>query len=210
MVAIDWTLNILDLATLTVVVGVLVVSLLRLRATRAAGRRLQASDINLGALAERVEALVASRDGAVSFRTTLADRGCLHEDSEVLDEGLVSKLAVAVSILIQHTELTQGSDKDPGVELLEAVRQSCLAVIETVWLKDLNSAYEASRRRRETLFKRCASVADLRERIHLEDAQLREDMSRLSVRLDEMLLATEGRYANASVKLTAALRRILR
>jgi hypothetical protein len=207
MAAIDWSLNIVDLATLTVVTGLLVVSLLRLRA---AGRRARTNDLNLRALAERVEALVASRDGSATFRTNLADSGCLHEDSEVLDEGLVSKLAVAVSILIQHTELTQGSDKDPGVELLEAVRQSCLAVIETVWLKDLNNAYDASRRRRETLFKRCASVSDLRERIHLEDAQLREDMGRLSVRLDEMLLATEGRYANASVKLTAALRRILR
>ena len=147
----------------------------------------------------------------VAFATAPASirSGCLREDSEVLEEGLISRLAVAVSILVQHTELTQAGDKDPGAELLEAVRDSCLAVIETVWLKDLNNAYDASRRRRETLFKRCGSVADLRERIHQEDAHLREDMARLSTRLEEMLAATDGRYAKASVNLTAALRRML-
>ena len=102
-----------------------------------------------------------------------------------------------------------GVSREKVLKLLEAVRESCLAVIETVWLKDLNNAYDASRRRRETLFKRCGSVADLRERIHQEDAHLREDMARLSARLEEMLGATEGRYAKASVKLTAALRRML-
>ena len=147
----------------------------------------------------------------VAFATAPASirSGCLREDSEVLEEGLISRLAVAVSILVQHTELTQAGDKDPGAELLEAVRDSCLAVIETVWLKDLNNAYDASRRRRETLFKRCGCGADLRERIHQEDAHLREDMARLSTRLEEMLAATDGRYAKASVNLTAALRRML-
>ena len=122
----------------------------------------------------------------------------------------MSRLAVAVSVLVQHADFAKGGDEDPGVELLEAVRESCLAVIETVWIKDLNNAYDASRRRRETLFKRCGSVAELRQRLHQEDALLREDMARLSGRLEEMLLASEGRYARASVQLSAALRRILK
>ena len=211
MVAIDWTLSIGEVATLAVVTGVLIVGVLRLRAVWAAERRAAVTDHNLRALIERVEVLAQAGAGPVTFATAPASvrAGCLREDSEVLEEGLVSRLAVAVSILVQHAELTQAGDKDPGAELLEAVRESCLAVIETVWLKDLNNAYDASRRRRETLFKRCGSVADLRERIHQEDAHLREDMARLSARLEEMLGATEGRYAKASVKLTAALRRML-
>jgi len=211
MVAIDWTLSIGEVATLAVVTGVLIVGVLRLRAVWAAERRAAVTDHNLRALIERVEVLAQAGAGPVTFATASASNrsGCLREDSEVLEEGLVSRLAVAVSILVQHAELTQAGDKDPGAELLEAVRESCLAVIETVWLKDLNNAYDASRRRRETLFKRCGSVADLRERIHQEDAHLREDMARLSARLEEMLGATEGRYAKASVKLTAALRRML-
>jgi hypothetical protein len=214
MVAIDWTLSIGEAATLAVVTGVLVVGGLRLGVARAAERRAAATDQNLRALIERVEALVQTTAGPVAFATapapTLTRSGCLREDSEVLEEALVSRLAVAVSILVQHAELTQAGDKDPGFELLEAVRESCLAVIETVWIKDLNNAYDASRLRRETLFKRCCSVAELRERIHQEDAHLRADMARLSARLEEMLLATDGRYAKASVKLTAALRRMLR
>jgi hypothetical protein len=212
MVAIDWTLSIGEAATLAVVTGVLVVGGLRLRVARAAERRAAATDQNLRALIERVEALVQTTAGPVAFATAPAPTrsGCLREDSEVLEEALVSRLAVAVSILVQHADLTQAGDKDPGVELLEAVRESCLAVIETVWIKDLNNAYDASRLRRETLFKRCCSVAELRERIHQEDAHLRADMARLSARLEEMLLATDGRYAKASVKLTAALRRMLR
>ena len=211
MVAIDWTLSIGEVATLAVVTGVLIVGVLRLQAVRAAERRAAVTDHNLRALIERVEVLAQTSAGPVAFATAPASirSGCLREDSEVLEEGLISRLAVAVSILVQHTELTQAGDKDPGAELLEAVRDSCLAVIETVWLKDLNNAYDASRRRRETLFKRCGSVADLRERIHQEDAHLREDMARLSTRLEEMLAATDGRYAKASVNLTAALRRML-
>jgi hypothetical protein len=212
MVAIDWTLSIGEVATLAVVTGVLMVGVLRLRAVWAAERRAAVTDHNLRALIERVEVLAQAGAGPVTFATAPASTrsGCLREDSEVLEEGLVSRLAVAVSILVQHAELTQAGDKDPGVELLEAVRESCLAVIETVWIKDLNNAYDASRLRRETLFKRCCSVAELRERIHQEDAHLRADMARLSARLEEMLLATDGRYAKASVKLTAALRRMLR
>jgi hypothetical protein len=211
MAAIDWTLSIGEVATLAVVTGVLIVGVLRLRAAWAAERRAAVTDHNLRALIERVEVLAQTGAGPVAFATAPASirSGCLREDSEVLEEGLVSRLAVAVSILVQHAELPHAGDKDPGAELLEAVRDSCLAVIETVWLKDLNNAYDASRRRRETLFKRCGSVADLRERIYQEDAHLREDMARLSTRLEEMLAATDGRYAKASVNLTAALRRML-
>jgi hypothetical protein len=210
MNAIDWTLSIGELTTLVAVVAVLIVSGLRLRAARAAERRAATTERNLRALIERVEVLVQASAGPVTFATTPAESGCLREDSEVLEEGLISKLAVAVSILVQHVDVTQAGEHDPGAELLEAVRESCLAIIETVWIKDLNSAYDASRRRRETLFKRCCSVADLRERINREDADLRVDMERLSDRLEEMLLATDGRYAKASVKLTAALRRMLK
>jgi len=131
-------------------------------------------------------------------------------EDHVLDEGLVSRLAVAVSVLVQHAELAPPADKDPGCELLDAVRESCLAVIETVWIRDLNNAYDSSRRRRESLFKRCGSVAELRQHLHREDALLREDMARFNGRLEEMLLASEGRYSRASVQLTAALRRLLR
>jgi hypothetical protein len=213
MLAIDWTLSLGEAATFAVMTGVLAVGALRLRATRAAERRAAMTDQGLLALTERVEALVQARVGPVAFAhapaAAPARAGCLREDSEVLDETLVSRLAVAVSILVQHAELAQEGDKDPGLDLLEAVRESCLAVIETVWLKDLNTAYDASRRRREALLKRCCSVAELRERMHQEDALLREDMARLSGRLEEMLVATDGRYAKASVKLTAALRRML-
>jgi hypothetical protein len=215
MVAIDWTLSIGEAATLVVVTGLLAVGALRLRAAREAERRAAATDLNLRALIERVEVLARASAGPVSFASAPAPSAaparveCLREDSDVLDEGLVSRLAVAVSVLVQHAELAPPADKDPGCELLDAVRESCLAVIETVWIRDLNNAYDASRRRRETLFKRCGSVAELRERIHQEDAHLREDMARLSTRLEEMLAATEGRYAKASVKLTAALRRML-
>jgi cell division protein ZapA (FtsZ GTPase activity inhibitor) len=209
MVAIDWTLSIGELATLAGVAALLAIGGLRLGTARAAERRAAAAERNLRALTERVEVLVQASAGPVAFTTTPAEPGCLSDDSEVLDEGLVSRLAVAVSILVQHAELAQAGDKDPGVELLEAVRESCLAMIETVWIKDINNAYDASRRRREALFKRCCSVAELRRRIHQEDAALREDMARLDERIEEMLLATEGRYAKASTRLTAALRRIL-
>jgi hypothetical protein len=209
MVVIDWTLSIGELATLASVVGVLVVGALRLRTARHAARRAAAIDQNLLALTERVGALAQASGGPMVFATKPAASGCIREDSEVLDEGLVSKLAVAVSILVQHAELTQGGDKDPGYELLEAVRESCLAIIETVWIKDLNRAYDTSRRRREALFKRCCSVSELRDHIYAEDHHLREDMDKLNSRLEETLLATEGRYAKASVKLTAALRRML-
>jgi hypothetical protein len=209
MVAIDWTLSIGEVGTLVVLTGVLVVGILRFRAARAAERRAVVTDHNLRALIDRVEVLAQATAGPVAFATAPARSGCLREDSEVLEEGLVSRLAVAVSILVQHADLAQAGDKDPGAELLEAVRESCLAVIETVWIKDLNNAYDASRRRREGLFKRCCSVAELRERIRQEDAHQREDMAKLSARLEEMLAATDGRYAKASVKLTAALRRLL-
>jgi len=217
MVAIDWTLSLGELAILVLVAAVLTVGVLRFQVARAAERRAALADRTLGALIERVEALagasVETGIGPLTFAgapiLASARSGCLREDSEVLDQTLVSRLAVAVSILVQHAEMEPGGDKDPGHELLDAVRESCLAVIETVWVKDLNDAYEASRRRREALFKRCCSIAELRERIHREDALLREETTRLSTRLEEMLVATEGRYAKASVKLSAALRRIL-
>ncbi len=211
MVAFDFTVSLGDLLILAFLAGSLVLGAARLRQGRVLAHRARETQQHLRALIERVEALALVQPGAspLTLATDPDATGCLRDDSEVLDEGLVSKLAAAVSILVQHTDLTQGGDKDPGVELLEAVRQSCLAVIETVWLRDLNNAYDASRRRRETLFKRCASVADLRLRIRAEDAHLRADMERLSARLEDMVLATEGRYAKASVRLTAALRRIL-
>ena len=198
MVELSGTLSIGEVATLAVLAGLLAVGWLRLRVLEL---QVGAAAREQGALCEQVMALL---------RASPADVSCLREDSEVLDEGLLSRLAVAVSVLVQHADFAKGGDADPGVELLGAVRESCLAVIETVWLKDLNNAYDASRRRRETLFKRCGAVAELRQRLHQEDALLREDMARLSGRLEEMLLASDGRYARASVQLTAALRRILK
>jgi hypothetical protein len=208
MIELSGTLSIGEVATLSVLGGALLVGWLRLRALV---RQIGDTALEQRALSERVGALLGTRaEGAPTLVAGPADISCLREDSDVLDEGLLSRLAVAVSVLVQHADFTKGGDADPGVELLGAVRESCLAVIETVWLKDLNNAYDASRRRRETLFKRCGSVAELRQRLHQEDALLREDMARLSGRLEEMLLASDGRYARASVQLTAALRRILR
>jgi hypothetical protein len=210
MVELSGTLSIGELATLVVLTGLLAVGWLRLRA---AERLVRSATRDQRVFCERVEALLGVRgeaDGTPSLGPGREELGYLREDSEVLDEGLVSRLAVAVSILVQHAELTKGSEGDPGVELLGAVREACLAVIETVWIKDLNNAYDASRHRREALFKRCGSVAELRKRLHQEDTLLREDMARLSGRLEEMLLASEGRYARASIQLTAALRRILK
>jgi hypothetical protein len=208
MVELSGTLSIGEVATLSVLGGVLTVGWLRLRAL---ARQIGAAALDQRALRERVEVLLGTRaPGALALGAGRSDVSCLWEDSDVLDEGLLSRLAVAVSVLVQHADFTKGGDADPGVELLGAVRESCLAVIETIWLKDLNNAYEASRRRRETLFKRCGSVAELRQRLHQEDALLREDMARLSGRLEEMLLASDGRHARASVQLTAALRRILK
>jgi hypothetical protein len=198
MVELSGSLSIGEVATLAVLAGLLTAGWLRLRALE---RQLGAAAQDRRALCEQVEALLSARP---------PEGACLREDTEVLDEGLVSRLAVAVSVLVQHSEPTKGSDGDPGVELLEAVRESCLAVIETVWIRDLNNAYDSSRRRRESLFKRCGSVAELRQHLHREDALLREDMARFNGRLEEMLLASEGRYSRASVQLTAALRRLLR
>lgn len=205
MVELSGTLSIGEVAILSVLGGVLTVGWLRLRAL---ARQIGAAALDQRGLSARVEALLVARAGGAGAGP--ADVSCLREDGEVLDEGLLSRLAVAVSVLVQHADFAKGGDEDPGVKLLEAVRESCLAVIETVWIKDLNSAYDASRRRRETLFKRCGSVAELRQRLHQEDALLREDMARLSGRLEEMLLASEGRYARASLQLGAALRRILK
>lgn len=211
MTAIDWTLSIGEILILLGVIGVLVISGLRLRAAQGTERRAADTERDLRALIERVEALTQAGSGPSALAASPGEAGCLREDSEVLDEGLVSRLAVAVSILVEHADLTRAevADQEPGAELLSAVRESCLAIIETVWIKDINNAYDASRRRRETLFKRCCSVAELRECLHREDVDLRADMDRLSRRLEEMLLATDGRYAKASIKLTKALRRML-
>lgn len=197
MVELSGSLSIGEVATLAVLAGLLAVGWLRLRVLE---RQLGVAAQDRRALYEQVAALRSAYP---------PQGGCLREDTEVLDEGLVSRLAVAVSVLVQHAEPSKGSDADPGLELLEAVRESCLAVIETVWIKDLNNAYDSSRRRRESLFKRCGSVAELRQHLHREDALLREDMARFNGRLEEMLLASEGRYSRASVQLTAALRRLL-
>jgi hypothetical protein len=208
MVELSGTLSIGEVATLSILGGLLTVGWLRLRAL---ARQIGAAALDQRVLSERVEALLGTRaEGALALGAGPSDASCLREDSDVLDEALLSRLAVAVSVLVQHADFAKGGEGDPGVELLGAVRESCLAVIETVWLKDLNNAYDASRRRREALFKRCGSVAELRQRLHQEDALLREGMARLSGRLEEMLLASDGRHARASVQLTAALRRILK
>ena len=132
-----------------------------------------------------------------------------QDETIILRGDLVSKLAVAVSVLVQHVEVYGQGDAEPGKQVLDAIRESCLAIVENIWLRDLHDAYEASRRRREAMYKQSATVRDLREKMDKEDASLRREIEAISRRLEETLDATQGRYAKASAKLTSALGRIL-
>jgi hypothetical protein len=123
---------------------------------------------------------------------------------------LVSKLAVIVSMIIRHADTRQARGEHHDPQLLDQLRESCLAVVETTWLRDIENAYDESRKRRIAAYKRSRTVAELRERIANEDLRLRREIQAVSEQLEQVLDSTNGRYARASERLTSALERMLR
>lgn len=127
----------------------------------------------------------------------------LHERSD-----LVSKLAVAISLIVSRAEIHSIREDDQGAQLLDTLRETCLAIVETTWLRDLENTYEDSKNRRIAAYEQSTSVAALRDKIETEDRRLRHEIETLSHRLEQMLDASHGRYARASDKLSSVLDRI--
>ena len=122
---------------------------------------------------------------------------------------LVSKLAVAISLIVSRAETHAIREDDQGAQLLDALRETSLAIVETTWLRDLEKAYEDSKNRRIAAYEQSVSVDQLREKIEIEDRRLRHEIEAVSHRLEQMVDASHGRYARASDKLSAVLDRIL-
>ena len=127
----------------------------------------------------------------------------LHERSD-----LVSKLAVAISLIVSRAEIQSIREHDQGAQLLDALREASLAIVETTWLKDLEKAYEESKNRRIAAYEQSATIDELRDKIELEDRRLREEIEAMSHRLEQMVDASHGRYARASDKLAKVLDRV--
>jgi hypothetical protein len=122
---------------------------------------------------------------------------------------LVSKLAVVVSIMVTRAKAHPTPGDDHDTQLLDALRESGLAIVESTWLRDLENAYEDSKNRRIGAYEQSKSVAELRAKIANEDCRLRQEIEAVSHRLEEVLDTSHGRYARASDKLASALQRIL-
>ena len=139
------------------------------------------------------------------------DRSLEKSHDSVLHErgDLVSKLAVAISLIVSRAEIHSIRDDDQGAQLLDALRETCLAIVESTWLRDLEKAYEDSKNRRIAAYEQSASVSELREKIENEDRRLRHDVEAVSHRLEQMVDASQGRYARASDKLSLVLDRVL-
>jgi hypothetical protein len=208
----SWTFSIGEVAVLLMLAGLGVAAVYFLRDLSATIRGHRTD----GAAGESIPRWEANRPAlpdqepgrGVPPDTALGRSGCPGAET-ALDEDMVSKLAVAVSVLVQHVEISGQGDKGPEGEVLDAIRQSCLTIVESIWLKELQEAYDASKQRREAAYKRSTSVRELRDCIKREDSLLRADIDRLSRHLEEMLDATQGRYAKASRKLSEALERVL-
>lgn len=133
----------------------------------------------------------------------------LHSDAMLERGDLVSKLAVAVSMIVTHAEACSVRENERGAQLLDALRESSLALVESVWVHDLERAYEDSKNRRIAAYKQSESVAELREKIKAEDRRLREEIEVVNSRLEDVLHSSRGRYARASSKLGSLLDRLL-
>jgi hypothetical protein len=187
----SWTIGIGELATL---VCLLAIGLGLLRDVQASARQTRESGRKLDTLIERL------RDAPAPLAAS--------NQATALNGDLVSKLAVAVSVLVQHVEDTQRDDTGPDRAAIQAIRQSCLAIVEHISLNRLHDVYGCSGRRREALYKQATTVAELRDRIREEDDRLRQELDEISHRLEAMLDATQGRYAKADRALSAALERL--
>ncbi|MCG6862178.1 MAG: hypothetical protein LJE70_13020 [Chromatiaceae bacterium] len=129
----------------------------------------------------------------------------LHERGD-----LVSKLAVAISLIVSRAETHSIRDDDQGAQLLDALREASLAIVESTWLRDLERAYEASKDRRIAAYEQSATVSELREKIENEERRMHHEIEAISRRLEQMVDASQGRYSRASDKLSLVLDRVLR
>lgn len=90
------------------------------------------------------------------------------------------------------------------------MRETCLAIVESTWLRDLERAYEDSKNRRIAAYEQSTSISELRRKIEHENHRLRHEIEAIGHRLEQMLDASHGRSARASDKLSQVLDRILR
>jgi len=134
-----------------------------------------------------------------------------HSRAGVLYErdDLVAKLAVAVSLIVSRAELDSIRKDNQGAQLLDALRETCLAIVESTWLRDLERAYEDSKNRRIAAYEHSTSTSELRGKIEHENRRLRHEIEAVGHRLEQMLDASHGRSARASNKLSQVLDRIL-
>jgi len=94
--------------------------------------------------------------------------------------------------------------------MLNALRETCLAIVESTWLRDLERAYEDSKNRHIAAYKQSTSISELRQKIEHENRRLHHEVETVSHRLEQMLDASHGRSARASDKLSRVLDWILR
>lgn len=123
---------------------------------------------------------------------------------------LVSKLAVAISLIVSRAETHSVREDDQGAQLFDALRETCLAIVESTWLHDLEKAYGDSKNRRIAAYEQSTSLSELRRKIEDEDRRLRHELEAISHRLEQMVDASYGRFARASDKLSQVLDRMFR
>jgi|GEM_PF-2467371 len=163
----------------------------------------------LCALAAAVLAIVLYRRCRMPRRASDLPSG--NSRVGVLDErnDLVAKLAVAVSLVLSRAELDSIREDDQSARLLDAVRETCLATIESTWLHDLERTYEDSKNRRIAAYRKSTSISELRRKIEHENRRLRHEIEAVGHRLEQVLDASQGRSARASDKLSRVLDRLL-
>ncbi|WP_089723955.1 hypothetical protein [Candidatus Thiosymbion oneisti] len=160
----------------------------------------------LCAVAAAVLAIILYRRCRILHHASGYNRaGVLYERDD-----LVAKLAVAVSLIVSRAELDSIPEDDQGAQLLNALRETCLAIVESTWLRDLERAYEDSKNRRISAYEQSTSISELRGKIEHENRRLRHEIEAIGHRLEQMLDASHGRSARASDKLSQVLDRILR
>ncbi len=121
---------------------------------------------------------------------------------------LVSKLAVAISLIVSRAETHSIHEDDQGAQLLDALREICLVLVESAWLHDLERAYEDSKNQRIAAYGQSTSISELRRKIEHEDRRLRREIEAISRRLEQVIDASHGRFSRASDKLSLVLDRI--
>lgn len=191
----SWTITLGELAILACLLGLLGVGLRYWMSLRSVARQSRENARSLSALIRRLHDLESSALG--------------KDELKLLNGDLVSKLAVAVSLLVQHLEISNRDKKNADEEAIDAIRQSCLAIIENIWLSEVQDACEASKASRIAAYKQSTSVRELREKIEQEETLLRGELEAINHRLEEMMDTTQGRYAKASNKLAGILERLV-